>query len=216
MSSTVIPKERLSAYERWELAALDPGHSPKGIDHETAGVAPAVDNLRKLREKAHSDGYAAGFEQGHLAGLGEGRKQCSLLTEQLASLAREFRTELSRADEHLAEEVLKLALDVAKAVLKSALETRSDLVIPVVREAIRYLPAVQQPAILVLHPDDATYVKECLQDELAQADWRIVEDPDVQRGGCRVETATNQIDASIGTRWQRIARALGKPSDWLN
>jgi flagellar assembly protein FliH len=85
-----------------------------------------------------------------------------------------------------------------------------------VREAIRYLPAVQQPAILVLHPDDAPYVKERLQDELAQADWRIVEDPDVQRGGCRVETATNQIDASIGTRWQRIARALGKPSDWLN
>jgi flagellar assembly protein FliH len=70
--------------------------------------------------------------------------------------------------------------------------------------------------MLFLHPDDAAHVKECLQDDLAQADWRIVEDPNIQRGGCRVETASNQIDASIGTRWQRIARALGKSSEWLN
>jgi flagellar assembly protein FliH len=216
MSSTVIPKERLSAYERWELAALDAGHSPHGIEHDVVSAPPTLDQLRKLREQAHSEGYADGFEQGRLAGLGEGRQQCCVLAEQLASLAREFSIELSRADERLAEEVLDLALDVAKAVLKKGLETRADLVIPVVREALRYLPAVQQPAMLFLHPDDAAHVKECLQDDLAQADWRIVEDPNIQRGGCRVETASNQIDASIGTRWQRIARALGKSSEWLN
>lgn len=215
MSSTVIPKERLSAYERWELAALHPGRSPTEIDHEMADTPPTVEQLRKLREKAHSEGYAAGFEQGRLAGLGEGRKQCSILTEQLASLAREFRVELSRADEQLAREVLDLALDVAKAVLKSGLEARPELVIPVVREAIRYLPAIQQPATLHLHPDDASLVKDNLLDELAQADWRILEDPTLERGGCHVETASNKIDASIATRWQRIARAMGTSSEWL-
>jgi len=30
-----------------------------------------------------------------------------------------------------------------------------------------------------------------------------------------VETVTNQIDATTTTRWQRIAAALGKESDWL-
>jgi flagellar assembly protein FliH len=30
-----------------------------------------------------------------------------------------------------------------------------------------------------------------------------------------VETANNQIDASVPTRWQRLLAALGKHSDWL-
>jgi flagellar assembly protein FliH len=34
-------------------------------------------------------------------------------------------------------------------------------------------------------------------------------------GSCRVETANNQIDASLPTRWKRLAAALGKDSDWL-
>jgi hypothetical protein len=39
--------------------------------------------------------------------------------------------------------------------------------------------------------------------------------PHMDRGGCRVETASNQIDATTSTRWQRIAASLGKDSDWL-
>jgi flagellar assembly protein FliH len=30
-----------------------------------------------------------------------------------------------------------------------------------------------------------------------------------------VETAHNQIDASLPTRWQRLTAAFGKPADWL-
>jgi flagellar assembly protein FliH len=30
-----------------------------------------------------------------------------------------------------------------------------------------------------------------------------------------VDTASNQIDAQIGARWQRLAHALGKNLDWL-
>jgi flagellar assembly protein FliH len=37
----------------------------------------------------------------------------------------------------------------------------------------------------------------------------------MERGGCRIETASNQIDATIGTRWDRITAALGKDTDWL-
>ena len=215
MSSAVIPKERLSAYERWELAALDPGNANNALDQAISDARP-TEQLDKLREIARTEGYAAGFEQGQLAGLAQVRQECSSLAEQFGRLALEFRVELSRADECLAREVLDLALDVAKAVLKAGLEIRPDLVVPVVRDAIRYLPAVQQPATVFLHPEDAMLIKDYLREELAQADWRVAEDPTIARGGCRVETATNQIDASIGTRWQRIARSLGKSSEWLS
>jgi len=217
MSSVVIPKEQLSAYQRWELASLDDGSGPGVFGSEAAATTlPTCEQLQKLRDDARMQGYADGFEEGRRAGQAEGRRQSSVLAEQLAHLAEAFGAELARADELVADAVLDLALDLAKAMLKVGLEIRPELVLPVVSQAIHYLPALQPPAILHLHPEDAALVKEHLGDELAKAGWRVAGESTIERGGCRIETASNQIDATVGTRWQRIASALAKTSDWLS
>jgi len=74
---------------------------------------------------------------------------------------------------------------------------------------------LQLPALLYLQPDDAALVREHLGEELSQNGWRLVEDPELQRGGCRMETGTNQVDATMQTRWRRIAESLSKQLDWL-
>jgi flagellar assembly protein FliH len=100
--------------------------------------------------------------------------------------------------------------------LKTALNVRPELIVPLVREAIHYLPTLQQPALLHLNPDDALLIAHHMGDEISTAGWRVIDDPHMDRGGCRIETASNQIDATMQTRWQRIASALGKDSDWLD
>jgi flagellar assembly protein FliH len=67
----------------------------------------------------------------------------------------------------------------------------------------------------VLHPDDAAIVREGMAHELDTGGWRIIEDEHMARGGCRVDTASNQIDAQIASRWQRLSHALGKNIEWL-
>jgi flagellar assembly protein FliH len=104
---------------------------------------------------------------------------------------------------------------LAKAMLKSALAIRPDLILPIVSEAVHYLPSVQQPALLSVNPEDAVIVKQYMGEALLKAGWRIAEDKHIERGGCRVETASNQIDATTSTRWQRISSALDKNNDWL-
>ena len=37
----------------------------------------------------------------------------------------------------------------------------------------------------------------------------------IARGGCRIETANGQIDATIATRWQQVLAALGQTSEWM-
>ena len=111
--------------------------------------------------------------------------------------------------------LLILALDLAKAMLKTSLEVRPELVLPVVRESIDYLPSLQQPAVLHLHPEDALLVREQMGEELAGGGWRIAEDEQMERGGCRVDTPSNSIDAGATSRWRRIAAALGKSGDWM-
>ena len=212
MSST-LPKEQQSPYQRWELASF-------GEERESgrAGAPSAADlaqQMAQARATAHAEGYAQGLMEGRAAGLKEGHLQAAQEIIHLQQIAETFGTEVAQANEVIADDMLDLALDLAKAMLKTALTVRPELVLPIVGEAIRYLPSLQQPALLFLHPDDAALVRDHMQDELDKAGWRVAEDVHMERGGCRVETASNQIDASAPTRWQRIAAALGKDLDWL-
>ena len=236
LMSNVIPKEKQSAYQRWEMESFgdEPTFRNNGMDAErmqnAAGVAAEKERLadiaRKIdedRAQAHAEGYAAGMaegrtagiEDGRAAGLAEGRAQAEEEKLALRQIAETFGTEVARANELIAVDMLDLSLDLAKAMLKTALKIQPELIVPIVREAIHYLPTLQQPALLHLHPEDAAIVATHMGDEINTAGWRIVEDVHMDRGGCRVETATNQIDATAPTRWQRIAAALGKESDWL-
>lgn len=210
--SDAVPKEQQSAYQRWEMASFNEERPPV-----TAPVSsPALEAaLEAIRTQAYQTAYDEGLAQGHAAGLDIGRVESAQELLHLQHIVVTFGREIAAADELIADEMLGLSLDLAKAMLKTALEVRPELVLPVVVEAIRYLPSLQQPALLFLHPDDARLAREFIGAELEQSGWRVSDDAHLERGGCRIETPANQIDGSIQTRWQRIAGALGKKNDWL-
>ncbi|NEX62696.1 flagellar assembly protein FliH [Noviherbaspirillum galbum] len=217
--SRIIPKEQLSAYQRWELASFskeDQNAQPKQSAEE---LRRQEEELAALREEARQQGYAAGYttgyEDGHGEGTEAGRAEGAQESAMLKLIVAQFQDEVGRANERVAEDMLNLSLDLAKAMLKTALKVRPELVLPIVSEAIRYLPSLQPPALLVLHPDDAHIVRAHIADEVEKGGWRIAEDVAMERGGCRVETASNQIDAALSTRWQRLADSFGRQSGWL-
>jgi flagellar assembly protein FliH len=225
--SNVVPKERQTAYQRWELASFgdeDPQpshvHAPPpppilpAIPPEEA-LAKFNAELDALREEARQQGHSTGLAEGRTRGLEEGRAEAAEEREQFRRLAASFSDEVMRADDVISEDLLKLALDIAKAVLKTALLVQPELVLPIVGESVRYLTSLQHPALLFLHPEDAILVREHMHDELDKAGWRIAEDLHLERGGCRIETATNQIDATINGRWERIAASLGHTTGWI-
>jgi len=184
---------------------------------------PTVEEIEAIREAArqegfaegHAEGIAAGHQAGYQDGLEQGREEASAELSHLQNLATEFGHAVTAADETISNDVLELALHLARNMVRTSFEVRPELILPVVREAIDYLPTLQQPALLMLHPEDALIVKSSIGHELDKTGWRVVEDENIARGGCRVDTASNQIDAQIASRWQRLAQALGKNLDWL-
>lgn len=217
MSSNVIPKEHLTAYQRWELASFgdDRPSQQNTAAAQQRAAQEAAEQADRMREEARQQGHADGFNQGYAEGLAAGRTEAAREAMRIREVADAFNAELAHAHDTVADDMLNLALDLAKGMLKMALKVRPELVLPIVSEAIRYLPSVQQPALLVLHPQDAAIVRNHMKEELDKTGWRITEDLQMERGGCRVETASNQVDASLPVRWQRIADALGKQTDWL-
>lgn len=221
--SNAIPKEQQTAYQRWEMASFgepppEPAPEPEppmpAVDVE-ALLAEAREQIAAARESARREGLAEGLAQGYQTGMEQGRAQALEENTLLQQLSVAFGAEISKAREQVAQDLLDLALDLSKAMLKHALTVRPELVLPVVSEAIGYLPTLQQPALLFLHPEDALLVRERMGAELSAAGWRVLDEAAMERGGCRVETASNQIDASASSRWQRIAQALGRESEWL-
>lgn len=220
--SEAIPKERQTAYQRWEMASFgepppaEASEPPMPAVDVEALLAEAREQIAAARESARREGLAEGLAQGYQTGMEQGRAQALEENTLLQQLSVTFGVEISKAREQVAQDLLDLALDLSKAMLKHALAVRPELVLPVVSEAIGYLPTLQQPALLFLHPDDAQLVRERMGAELSAAGWRVLDDLAMERGGCRVETASNQIDAGATARWQRIAQALGRESEWLS
>ena len=209
--SSVISSVDQPVCQPWEMTSFDAHLHPAKDAGHTAVVLPTIEQITAIQEQARQEGYQAG----HAEGLAAGREEAAREADRLRELANAFSVEVAQADETISQQVLDLAVDLARALLKSALAIRPELVIPVVKEAVRYLPALHQPALLFLNPGDAVLVKDRIGDELGKMGWQLADDAQLEPGSCRVETANNQIDASLPTRWQRLTAALGKHSDWL-
>ena len=233
MRAKIIPKEEMTPYQRWELASFndepEPEPEPLPVEEEYLEEPPPVpqltaEQLDAIREAARQEGFAEGREhglqagrsEGYMAGLQQGQKEINEVIQHFRQIAVNFSTEVSQCSESMAPELLDLALDLAKSMLKTALNVRPELVLPTVTAAIQTLPVLQLPATLTLHPEDAALVRQHLGEELGKQGWKIEDDAHMERGGCRVETRSNQIDASTQTRWKRLGESLSQQLDWLD
>jgi flagellar assembly protein FliH len=213
-----MPKEQQSAYQRWEMNSFGderPSVVAARPPPPPVLVGPSDQELAAIREEARLIGYDEGHNAGYADGLAIGRAEAAGELEHLRTIALEFSGALAAADETIAADVLDLALHLARSMLRTALEIKPELVIPVVREAIEYLPVLQQPAVLMLNPADVALVREAIGEELDKGGWRVVQNAAIARGGCKVDTASNQIDAQVASRWESLSHALGKDLEWL-
>lgn len=229
-----IPKENLTAYERWELPLLDARGNEVAQEEEREVKPLTAADIDEIRQAAHEDGraegreagYQAGFNEGreaghaegYKAGLAEGREQG---TEQgLADTRKEVDAKLDRL-EHLLGELLvpiqrhedeveialvNLTTVLARAVVFRELSLDSSHIAEVVRRAMTSLPSTTENVRIHIHPDDYQWVSEiAAKFEAATA---IVEDASVLRGGCKLETRHSLVDFTVEKRFQKAVQGM--------
>lgn len=210
MSSSVIPKERLSAYQRWEMASFD---AAPPVREDPAAAADLAQRREAARNEGHAAGYQAGYQAGLEAGTAAGQAQVQAQAEHLRTLAAAFTDALGALDREIADTLVTLALDIARQALRQTLAVRPEALLPAVREVLASETIGDAPRLL-LNPEDIGLVQAHLQDELQAGGWTVRADPAIARGGCRAQSASGEIDASLPTRWERVAAALGKQQTW--
>jgi len=212
-----IPKEKLTAYQRWEVAAFDEAEqaaerSANAATGGNAGERSAVTLATATEiERMHAEAREQGYAAGHAEGIAAAQQSAARIDAVLASL----QLSIKEIDQHVADQLLATAVEIANQVLRQSLRIKPELLLPVVREAVATLNAHMGHPALYVHPDDAALIRTELGDQLAGNNWRLIEDASLTVGGCRVELGASEVDATLETRWRRVIEAIGISQDWL-
>lgn len=201
MSSTASANP--TAYRHWELHSFDSAPQPK----DRASPLPTASQIEQIHLQAREEGHAAGYQ--------EGIKLAQAEAAHLHALCTELQRDLGHIDDTIAEQLLTLAVVIARQMVRQTIQAQPQYLLPVIREAIAVLPPFSQKIQIALHPDDVTLVHSHFGEELIQESWKLLPDPQLERGGCRVKTGTTVVDATLVARWQRIMTSLGCTQDWL-
>jgi len=194
--------------------------------------------LEQGKKQGHQQGWQSGFEAGleagHAEGLAQGlqaaREQAAQEAQQQAQRQEqaEVNERVARLDAllgaaeqslsqlgnqlqtQLAQGLLDLALGIARQVVQTTLQANPAALLETIKQVLHVQPGQAQDAALRLyvHPDDEQLVAPFLQTLPNRPRWQIITDKSITPGGCVLHTALGQVDATLQTRWQRMAQSL--------
>ncbi len=229
-----IPKEQLTAYERWELPLLDAKGNEVAREEERDVkplTAADIEEIRQAaredghaegrdagyqagfnegREQGHKEGFEAGFaegkEQGAEQGLEETRKEMESRIDRLEHLLGELLIPIRRHEDELETALVNLTTILARTVVYRELSIDSSQIRQVVRQAMASLPSTTDNVRILVNPEDADWVRQVA--ERFEATNSVVEDDSILRGGCKVETRHSLVDFTVEKRFQKVVQGM--------
>lgn len=224
--SRFIPSEEVGDVTQWKFRAVDGSEPEPEPEPETVAEALPVEideaAQQVLLQQACDDAYAEGFAQGQAETALEWQRR---LDEYIANQGREAAARMQQVfqtldaslidmQQQMAQQVLELACDIARQVVRQELSVNPNALQPVVREAVGMLVSEGRPATVRLNPADMDVMEQPLREDMDAPGIQWLSDPAVPAGGCLVESAGMVVDGSLEKRWQRAIATLGLQTPW--
>ena len=176
---------------------------------------PTAEEIERMHEDVRAAGFAEGREAGYAEGLeagradgyAEGKAHAEEEAARIIHLADGLDDALNALDNEVAEEIMALAIEMARRMVKITLAEHPETVLETVRTALMQLP--QGHVQIHLHPDDLALVRQHMGEQLTHGGHRLQEDARLQRGECRIDGLGAQVDATLETRWRRVLESIG-------
>ena len=209
-----IPREELGEVQPWQPGSFGavptrPGQSeqrPKG---------PTEQEWLARVEAARQQAYEEGYRDGMAALEGFKKTHTAQMSVRIGQLVQSFDAQWAQLESQMAEALSRSAVLLARQVLRTELGTQPALVQAVATEALNAVLMSARQVLVRVHPDDLPLVAEGAGEALQARGARLLADPNIQRGGCCVESDAGTIDATIENRWARAVQALGPALPWL-
>jgi flagellar assembly protein FliH len=188
----------VSAYGPFELAPLE-----AVVVEEPAPRAGSASTVESVRQEAFDEGFAAG--------VAHAQTQLEGPASAMAAAASQLQAMRGDAAASVEPAAVELALRIAEQALGAWLVVDRNVVVEVVRGALRRL--VERDRVLILvNPDDLEVVRDHatrLVGELGGIEHCEVQaERRVRPGGAIVRTAEGEVDATLETKLARAREVL--------
>jgi flagellar assembly protein FliH len=174
--------------------------------HFDATPSPPVPPTQQLA-LVERDAFAKGYEQGERAGAEAAGKRGEAMLRRLAETLGELTALRATMIRQTENQLVELALAVARRVVHREIALDRDLLIAIARVALDRLGESAQVTVR-LHPEEFAATAAAQVSESSASGITFVADARVGRGGCRVESDMGMIEAGVDAQIQEIARAL--------
>lgn len=219
--SRFIPREEIAAVAAWSFSAVG------GSDEARPPVAVVMEpEKERAKEAALADtrqqAYTEGFHHGHNAGSQETRDALEATVRRsseetgvrMGQLLHSMTDQLIASEQLIARQILDLACDIARQVVRQELQGNTRHLRTVIGEALETLVEDGLPATVRMHPEDLALVKGALLETLGDNAPDLVADPAISPGGCLIQSPSSTVDATIEKRWARAIGNLGLSVEW--
>lgn len=231
--SRFIPSEEIADVTRWKFGAVDGSDLLKAVALPEPEVIEQVPEplteteqqalTQQACDEAHAQGYSLGYAQGEAQTALEWQRRLDEYIAQqgleaaqrLQAVLQNFEAGVTVLQQQMAQQVLDLACDIARQVVRQDLAVNPSPLLAVVREAVSMVVAEGRPATVRLNPADLQALGEPEREVLGVPALQWVADAEVPAGGCLVGSAGTVVDASLDKRWRRAVAALGRESPWI-
>lgn len=188
-------------------------------EHQSKVTANAAqkespEQLKIIYEKAYQKGYAKGEREAKDHVMIVAHEELAELKRTMHHLAAGFKTAIAHHAERTSEEMLLLALEISKAMVKAEIHVNREVVLPVITQALAKLPSMHVPIKLTVHPEDELLVTGFMKEGF-EGVCEVVSDSRLERGSCVLESETNSVDASNAARWGLICESFGFSDHWI-
>lgn len=193
------------------VTSFDWQRAPETLIPTPAAAAPSTEVVTEVSAQhlaaIERDAFAKGFAQGERAGNEAAAKRGEAMLRRLTQTLEELtalRAEMIRQTE---QQMVRLALAIARRVLHREVSLDRDLLIAMARVALDRLGESAQVTVR-LHPEDYESTANARAAAWTGAQVRVSPDARVPRGGCRIESDFGALDAGVDAQLQEIAHAL--------
>lgn len=222
-----IPGEEVQGAKAWNLdnlgntapspfAPMRPGAQPPAPTAATPvePPAPPEPSVHEQLHAARQGGYQDGYRDGMAALDAFKQSFAQQMSRQIGTLVSGFDAEMRGLEDEMAASVARIAVELARQVVRSELAQRPELIARVAHDAVEALQLSARHVRVRVHPDDFPLVQDGAGQELQAREAQLIPDPDVAHGGVKVDADIASVDATIAARWQQAVSAIGQQSIW--
>lgn len=157
-------------------------------------------DLEALRKEMQQQGYAEGYNKGLLQAQTETNRRLETLDMVLNALAKPYEDINGQALDTIA----KLSGKIARCLVKRELRTEPETIIALVRDTVSILNSSAEKLNVFLNPDDAQLIQNITRTSSEKSRWKLIDDPLIPRGDCRVTSRDATVDGSLQARINTI------------